>query len=122
MRPVDTPLCPTSTDWFKASASTNAEACVEVRFSGHHVLIRDSKDNASGPIITVPLASWDEFLAYVAGDRPEDLAPLRIALAPDSGTLLRSPSGDTTLSFTATEWAAFLDGVLVGEFDRTAAA
>ncbi|WP_084478468.1 DUF397 domain-containing protein [Nocardia jejuensis] len=55
--------------WRKATASNNGGACVEVRFEGESVLIRDSKylrdatnDPAEQPTIAVPNAAWPEFL------------------------------------------------------------
>ncbi|MEV6771310.1 DUF397 domain-containing protein [Nocardia sp. NPDC051030] len=61
-----------TTGWFKSAHSDHGAACVEVRFDGDLVLIRDSKylrepgnDPAAQPIIAVSVAAWDAFIAGV---------------------------------------------------------
>lgn len=65
------------TGWFKASYSNNSNACVEVRFDGEFVHIRDSKylrdptnDPAQQPIITVTADQWSLFLSEMTGATP----------------------------------------------------
>lgn len=116
-------VTPPRSDWFKSSYSSSTQSCVEVRFAGDVVHIRDSKyrrnpanDPTREPIITVPADEWHDFLASLTTTAP---APRRCTLTavpvPDGGTHLRSDSG-TTLSYTQAEWQAFLAGVHAREF------
>ncbi|MBL6280231.1 DUF397 domain-containing protein [Micromonospora fiedleri] len=47
--------------WFKSSRSANNAACVEVRFGGGAVDVRDTKDR-SGPILTFDACAWASFV------------------------------------------------------------
>ncbi|SCE81051.1 protein of unknown function (DUF397) [Micromonospora matsumotoense] len=49
-----------SRDWFKSSRSSDNANCVEVRFVGAEVGVRDSKDR-SGPTPAFAAASWASF-------------------------------------------------------------
>ncbi len=54
----------TAPGWFKSSYSSDAAACVEVKFDDHRVLVRDSKyDGASGaqPILAFEATAWSAF-------------------------------------------------------------
>lgn len=53
--------------WFKSSYSNSAVTCVEVRFAGDAVLVRDSKNRAHSPILAVPPTEWTAFLDELAG-------------------------------------------------------
>jgi uncharacterized protein DUF397 len=53
--------------WFKSSYSDNSLACVEVRFDGDAVLVRDSKNRAHGPTLAVTITGWATFLDGLAG-------------------------------------------------------
>ncbi|MFD6463657.1 DUF397 domain-containing protein [Streptomyces roseolus] len=74
---------PAHTGWFTSSRSNNGNQCVEVRFDGDAVLIRDSKYRrdpanrlADEPILTVTPAEWSAFLAGVrAGEFDRALLP-----------------------------------------------
>ncbi|MGQ4614613.1 DUF397 domain-containing protein [Nocardia sp. R7R-8] len=109
--------------WRTSSYSgTNGGQCVEVAFSGHLALIRDSKylrDPANNlvlqPVISVPIDQWASFLDLARG--------LRVAQTPEMPILDHLPDGAVTLTkgdhilmFTAAEWAAFTAGVRDGEF------
>ncbi|MFE3191486.1 DUF397 domain-containing protein [Nocardia sp. NPDC059240] len=114
---------PESTGWFTSSRTNNGNQCVEVRFDGDAVLIRDSKYRRNPehrlddePIITVAAAEWMSFLATVLGRQT-----LRTALIAETGA-----DGHTTLKhrkitlvYTPGEWRAFVDGARDGEFDRS---
>ncbi|QBS42225.1 DUF397 domain-containing protein [Nocardia sp. CS682] len=112
------------TDWFRSTRSNNGNQCVEVRFDGDAVLIRDSKYRrdpahrpADEPIITVTAREWSAFLdALRTAHRPP--GALTASTAADGHTTLRH--GTTVLRYTPQEWDAFLLGVRDGEFDRTA--
>ncbi|MGH3897502.1 MAG: DUF397 domain-containing protein [Pseudonocardiaceae bacterium] len=62
--------------WFTSSFSSNANQCVEVRFDGEFVSIRDSKywpnptnHPAREPTITVTAAHWTVLLHELTGGR-----------------------------------------------------
>ncbi|MEU7215504.1 DUF397 domain-containing protein [Nocardia iowensis] len=58
----------TGTGWFKSSHSGDTQTCVEVRFDGDRVLVRDSKyqgSRASQPILTFTNAAWSVFIAHL---------------------------------------------------------
>ncbi|WP_433689234.1 DUF397 domain-containing protein [Micromonospora carbonacea] len=48
--------------WFKSSRSSNNAACVEVRFVGGMVDVRDTKDR-TGPTLAFDSRSWASFVA-----------------------------------------------------------
>ncbi|MEU8053727.1 DUF397 domain-containing protein [Micromonospora haikouensis] len=47
--------------WFKSSRSSDNAACVEVRFVGGAVDVRDTKDR-NGPALAFDGGSWSRFL------------------------------------------------------------
>lgn len=51
--------------WFKSSYSNPAQDCVEVRFNGRAVQVRDSKNQSTEPVITVAAAQWSHFVSKV---------------------------------------------------------
>ena len=110
--------------WFKSSRSNpNGNQCVEVFFDVDLVHIRDSKDGGVGPFLTVPAADWATFLDEVVGRAPiGSNAAVRITTNSGGGADLRGiRTPDTTLSYTAGEWSAFVAGVRAAEFDLTSA-
>ncbi|MFB7720580.1 MULTISPECIES: DUF397 domain-containing protein [unclassified Nocardia] len=117
---------PESTGWFTSTRTNNGNQCVEVRFDGAAVFIRDSKyrrnpanSSHDEPIITVSAVEWMSFLA-VLRDRPAGGAELTAHTAADGFTTLGY--GEIGLVYTPGEWDAFLAGVRDGEFDRIALA
>ncbi|MER5703800.1 DUF397 domain-containing protein [Micromonospora sp. NPDC002296] len=54
-------------DWFKSSRSSDNAACVEVRFVGGAVDVRDTKDR-SGPALAFDGSSWLSFLAGIKAE------------------------------------------------------
>jgi len=56
------PAAASDTSWFKSSYSNAASACVEVRFAGDAVLVRDSKNRAQGPPLAVTTTAWAAFI------------------------------------------------------------
>ena len=110
-----------SPDWFKSSRSANNGTCVEIRFDGDMVLVRDSKylrdprnNPATQPIVTV---SVDEWTAFLAG---RTITAFTVAAHPDGGVSIVGADG-TSLDYTPAEWDAFTYGVLAGEFAVPAA-
>ncbi|MET9489103.1 DUF397 domain-containing protein [Nocardia sp. NPDC006630] len=115
---------PDSTDWFTSTRTNNGNQCVEVRFDGDAVLIRDSKfrrnpahRGQAEPIITVTAADWMAFLATVPGRHTGSTALVAYPSPHGGATLVH---GETSLVYTPGEWAAFAAGVRDGEFDRIA--
>lgn len=110
-------------DWLKSSRSQGSDHCVEIRFEGSRVLVRDSKylrDNtnnpAAQPIIEISAAEWSAFLATAVDHAPRlaDSQP-SIDYLPNGDVRLRKDH--TTLTYTADEWNAFTAGITAGEFD-----
>lgn len=54
------------TPWFTSSYTNAASACVEVRFAGDAVLVRDSKNRAHGATLAVTTTEWATFLDGLA--------------------------------------------------------
>ena len=52
--------------WFKSSYSDTSTSCVEVRFAGGAVLVRDSKNHTHGPTLAVTTDQWAAFLDGLA--------------------------------------------------------
>ncbi|MGQ4597875.1 DUF397 domain-containing protein [Nocardia sp. R6R-6] len=116
---------PASTGWFTSTRSNNGNQCVEIRFDGDAVLIRDSKyrrnpanRSVDEPIITVTATEWTAFLD-VLRTRGRSNSELSAHTAANGHTTLRH--GETTLTYTPEEWRAFLLGAHDGEFDRIVA-
>lgn len=111
--------------WFKSSFSKESTSCVEVKFSGDTVLIRDSKylrdpanDPADQPVIAVRSGDWAAFLESVTGQISE-LQPGLPHIEPTPHAVLLHTSS-TSLAFTHAEWMAFTEGILGGEFAAAA--
>jgi hypothetical protein len=119
--------------WRTSSYSGNGENCVEVapwRTSSHSgrnsdwvapsasgVLLRDSKDHGTGPVLIFTTAQWVRFLDEIRSGGPSANGAVVV-----SGTTVRAVADDPVLHFTADEWAAFREGVRDGEFDILSAA
>ncbi len=109
------------TDWFTSSRSNNGNQCVEVRFDGDAVLIRDSKYRrnpanrpAEEPVITVTASLWTSFINLLNSGLSHN--ELIAQTSADGSATLRH--GDITLYYTPEEWDAFIAGARDGEFDR----
>ncbi|WP_280468484.1 DUF397 domain-containing protein [Nocardia cyriacigeorgica] len=108
--------------WIKSSRSNANQNCVEVRFDGAVVLVRDSKylrdpanDPLEQPIIAIPMDTWPEFLnSAVDGATRETTGTPQIKRHTDGVTV---SAGDVVLDFSAGEWEAFVDGVGIGDFE-----
>src|SRR3954468_16928205 len=100
--------------WRTSSYSGNGQDCVDVAPAGSGVLIRDTKDHGSGPVIAFSATQWAAFLAEVAADAPSANGAA-VAEPSTSGVVLRGEGGGR-LAFTPSEWAAFRAGVRDGEF------
>lgn len=117
---------PEVTGWFTSTRTNNGNQCVEVRFDGATVLIRDSKFRrnpanraADEPVIAVAAGDWMTFLDAVLGAAEQPAAALTAVRLGDGHTTIRG--GAVELTYTPGEWDAFVAGVRDGEFDRVAA-
>ncbi|HEU5356631.1 MAG TPA: DUF397 domain-containing protein [Actinocrinis sp.] len=54
-------MSPHGRNWFKSSFSDDGGGCVQVRFTGHEALVRDSKD-ITGPVLVFNRHEWEAFL------------------------------------------------------------
>ncbi|OLT44112.1 hypothetical protein BJF85_20625 [Saccharomonospora sp. CUA-673] len=105
--------------WFKSSFSNPSQECVEVRFDGDVVHVRDTKDHGTGPVLSVPAGYWADFLEEVMGRAPAGSnTAIEIVVHADGGVDLRTHHHAAgRLSYTAGEWSAFVAGVRGSEFD-----
>lgn len=108
---------PCRAGWFTSSYTNNGGACVQVRFDGADVLLADSKDRGSGPVITLSGPEWEGFVAAALG-APPATATAAITPTAGGGRVVTAKDG-TTLTYTAAEWNAFLAGAADGEFRRS---
>ena len=100
--------------WRTSTYTEDGQDCVEVAPTRTGVLLRDTKDHGSGPVIAFSAAQWAAFLAEVAADSPS-VNGAAVVEPSASGVVLHGPAG-ARLAFTPSEWAAFRSGVLDGEF------
>ncbi|MBB5913804.1 hypothetical protein BJY24_002671 [Nocardia transvalensis] len=112
---------PQATGWFTSTRTNNGNQCVEVRFDGDAVLVRDSKfrrDPAhrpeDAPVIVLTAGEWMRFLGAVLGSGPAGAVSAEPTRS--GGAVVRH--GDIALTFTTGEWDAFVAGARDGEFDR----
>ncbi|MGQ0779147.1 MAG: DUF397 domain-containing protein [Pseudonocardiales bacterium] len=61
-----TPAAAAGAPWFTSSYCVNETDCVEVRFTGDAVLVRDSKNRAHSPTLAVTTTEWTAFLDELA--------------------------------------------------------
>jgi hypothetical protein len=109
--------------WFTSSYTTNGGNCVEVKFDGGSVFVRDTKyrrnpanDPATQPSIALSAIKWKSFLEKVINGAVDDVVGVpAIELDPAGGATLRAADG-TILVYTEGEWTAFINGIRDGEF------
>ncbi|WP_036570061.1 DUF397 domain-containing protein [Nocardia sp. BMG51109] len=122
--------------WFKSTRSTGTKDCVEVKFAGVTVFMRDSKylrnpanNPHAQPVIEIAADRWTlvldlslsktsgaVVLSEAASDRPRDV--LTITVQADGAAMVRSSGQSVELIFTPDEWDAFTKGVADGQFDH----
>lgn len=110
----------TARGWFKSSFSTASGDCVEVRFDGDVVQVRDTKDQGAGPVITLDAAVWDDFLRQLLSGPVEADGALAVLPEPRGGAVLRARDNGAALRYTRGEWEMFMRGVRAGEFTHSA--
>ncbi|MCX4096497.1 DUF397 domain-containing protein [Nocardia sp. alder85J] len=113
---------PEITGWFTSTRTNNGNQCVEVRFDGDVVHVRDSKfrrdpanRDAAEPVVTVSAREWTAFLDTVISGVATN-SELHVVTAADGGATL--VHGEMRLTYTPGEWSAFVAGARDGEFDR----
>lgn len=109
-------------DFRKASASVPDRECVRVARNGGWVELRDDKvifGSQDDVHIVLTDAEFDAFQAAIRAGEPTDVLALCLDWQADGGFTLQAAAdhASTTLTFTAGEIAAFLDGVHKHEFD-----
>lgn len=53
--------------WKTSSASGAAGHCVEVKADDEQILVRDTKDNGAGPVLSFTGPEWDAFITGAKG-------------------------------------------------------
>jgi len=103
--------------WRTSTRSNNGTNCVEVDFTVTGVLMRDTKDRDTGPVIDFTADQWATFVHEVLDGLPSANGAVTVS---HRGTVteVRSLATDRTLRYTASEWTAFLAGARDGEFDH----
>ncbi len=104
-----------TTQHFRTSSASgpNGGNCVEVALSHHQITVRHSK-NPHGQTITFTPATWQKLLTDLLAGTPTTI--VRPGLHHD----VHMHHTDGTLTFTPSEWAAFLIGAKNGEFNPPA--
>lgn len=114
----------TQNDFRKATASEADKECVRVARRDGTVELRDDKQVFGSPDDHRLVFTDDRFDAFLAGIRSgeTDGRCLHMDRRPDGSYVFRAADKPSSaeLRFTATEVAAFLDGVVNREFDRLA--
>ncbi|WP_235005980.1 DUF397 domain-containing protein [Nocardiopsis sp. JB363] len=102
--------------WVKASASTSAQGCVQVRSPREGVIEVGDTKNPAGPTLSVPHSAWEHFLNQVTTGRTAH-GRLRPEFLADGGfTLTDTATPDSPiLVYTKAERDAFELGVQAGE-------
>ncbi len=108
-----------ATGWFKSSFSNPSQECVEVNFDGDLVHIRDTKDHGAGPVITIGVEHWPGVLAEALGHAEAGSNhAVHLQQTEDGGMRLSARGNDSALSYTSSEWRAFVAGAMQGQFDH----
>jgi len=97
--------------WLTASLCDSWNSCVEVRTVDGEVQVRNSTD-PTGPVLTLTAAYWEWVVERIADG--EDVATI---VRDDTGIHWRNAlDGWVVVDFSEMEWAAFVAGVVAGEF------
>jgi hypothetical protein len=111
---------------FKSSYSTGACTCVEVEFDNVRKVVRitDSKyllnpdnDPATQPQVEIPFEPWASMLKRIEEDEVVDITDvLKVSVSTEGSVTLSCRRTDVELVYNASEWSAFVRGVVAGEF------
>ena len=117
---------PLNEGWIRSTFCGSTVDCVMIRFEPDVVLMSDSKNGqnstgqGNGPILRIPYTEWTLFLtAVIDCESVPKTTTLELSEATDEGVTIRPRRGGSSLSFTKTEWDAFVTGVKNSEFDLT---
>jgi Domain of unknown function (DUF397) len=113
--------------WRKSTRTQQNNQCVEVAEDGPSILVRDSKNLGGGPFLLFTRPQWEVFLREVVYRLPSNNLAVEVTTGDmlrryrERGDVLtrwhiRSLDTDEVLHFDEDEWAAFRDGVMLGEF------
>ncbi len=109
--------------WLISRLTTDEPGCVEVAQTADGVLVRDSKDCGTGPVLRFDLDEWTVFLAAAVAGAPIPTVTSADAVTRHRGTPaatrwhVSSIRSAVPLHFTDPEWAAFLTAARGGQFD-----
>ena len=97
--------------WLKSTRSDSWNSCVEVGVVDGQVQVRNSTD-PDGPVLTLTAAYWSWVIGRVAVG-----AQVATITRDDTGIHWRNAlDGWVVVDFSEMEWAAFVAGVVAGEF------
>ena len=103
--------------WQKSSASNPSGNCVEVKGENDLVLVRDTKLGDASPVFSFTDAEWIVFTDEIRrGITCPVTGHFRVWVVENGMDLVDSERREV-LRFTDDEWAAFVAGVKLGEFD-----
>jgi Domain of unknown function (DUF397) len=110
--------------WRTSSFTSNGQSCVEVVPGPECMLVRDTKDRGTGPVLHLAIPAWAAFTAAALDARPATADGLAIVREPrttvhagrEVATSWHVTAGDVTLHYTDAEWTAFADGIRAREF------
>lgn len=88
-------------------APCTPETCTAPGVQPGDIVVRDSKDNETGPWVVFRAEEWAEYVTAVLAGAHETV---------NSQYVIRDRRTSVVLSFTPAEWFAFVDGCGKGEF------
>ena len=112
-----------SPTWQISSPTTGDHGYVDVTRTADGVLVRDSKDHGTGPVLRFDLDEWAVFLAAAVAGAPIPTVTSAEAVTRHRGTPaatrwhVSSTRSAVPLHFTDPEWTAFLAAARDGRFD-----
>lgn len=110
--------------WRTSTYTGNGQSCVEVAPGPRAVLVRDTKDGGTGPILLFDDAGWARFCDAALAGRTGPVSGVTITrraertshCGAESVTTWHVTGSGRALHFTESEWTAFGAGVRDGEF------
>jgi hypothetical protein len=110
--------------WRTSRYTSNGANCVEVAPGPRAVLVRDTKDAGTGPVLLFGYAAWAQLCAAALAGGTGTVADATLArgaartrhAGTEVATTWHLGQGGRALHFTDGEWRAFRAGVRDGEF------